>query len=205
MRHFADGKLRVHVFAVIQQHAFRIRLVTPRPAGFLQVVFQRAGDFGVDDQAHVGFVHAHAEGVGGDDDAQTAFDKTVLDIGFFVVAQAGMEVFACPALVFQVACIGFRTFAPPHEHHCAAFLAVEFVVQQFVDPLFFPVVGNFLHVVKQVVALVVADKLFELDACFRAEILGDVGQHVGLGGGGETTYRRNRAAFAVFGDEFDRV
>ena len=47
---------------------------------------------------------------------------------------------------------------------------VEFAVQQFVDVAVFKVVWNLQNLVKQIAALVAADKLFELDAQFFAEM-----------------------------------
>ena len=49
-------------------------------ARLLQVVLQGAGDIGVDDQAHVRLVDAHAEGVGGDDGLQVTADEALLDV-----------------------------------------------------------------------------------------------------------------------------
>jgi hypothetical protein len=46
--------LRLDVFLVVEQHAARILQITSGPPGFLQVVFQRAGDVGMDDEAHIG-------------------------------------------------------------------------------------------------------------------------------------------------------
>ena len=82
--------LAFDVVGGVEQHATRRRPVAPGPAGFLQVVFQRTGDVGVDDQAHVGFVDAHAEGVGGGDDAQFAGDECFLRVLLGFRRQAGV-------------------------------------------------------------------------------------------------------------------
>ncbi|MNZ59018.1 hypothetical protein D3C78_770410 [compost metagenome] len=67
LRALAEAELGLDVLRVVEQHAACLLLVAAGAPGFLQVVLQRAGYVGVHHQAHVLLVHAHAEGVGGDD------------------------------------------------------------------------------------------------------------------------------------------
>ncbi len=60
--------LAFDVIGNVEQHAMRRRPVASGPPGFLQVVFQRTGDVGMDDKTDIGFVDSHAEGVGRGDD-----------------------------------------------------------------------------------------------------------------------------------------
>ena len=206
LRHFADGKLCVHVFAVIQQHAFCLYLITPCSARFLQIIFQRAGDFSVNNQAYVRFIHAHTKGVGSDNNAQTTANKLVLNIGFFVVPQACVEMLTCPALFFQVSRIGFRTFPPSDKYHGSTALMIKFTMQQLVDFLLFKAIWNLQHIIKQIVALVVTNKLAELNTSLFTEMVSDVGEDIGFGSSSKTTYRSHRTViFAVFSDKFDCV
>lgn len=82
--------LALDVVGGVEQYATRRRPVAAGSTGFLQVVFQRAGDVGVDDQANVGFVDAHAEGVGGGDDAQFSRDEGFLRVLLGFRRQAGV-------------------------------------------------------------------------------------------------------------------
>ena len=50
-RRFAE--LALHVAARIEQHAMRRHTVAPGAARLLKKVFERAGDFGMDHEAHV--------------------------------------------------------------------------------------------------------------------------------------------------------
>ncbi|OPZ09086.1 MAG: hypothetical protein BWZ08_00699 [candidate division BRC1 bacterium ADurb.BinA292] len=73
-----------------KQNAVGVEPVAPGPAAFLLVVFQRAGHRGVDHEANVGLVDAHAEGDGGDDDLDAVIDEVLLIAPADVVLQAGM-------------------------------------------------------------------------------------------------------------------
>ena len=92
-----EAELGFDVLLVVQQHAARRRAVPPGTPGLLQVVLQRAGDVGVHDEADVGLVHAHAEGVGRDDHAQRARDEVLLDLPLGPRLEPGVEVRAGPA------------------------------------------------------------------------------------------------------------
>ena len=158
----------------------------------------------MDDRAHVFFVHAHAEGVGGDDDAQLAVDKALLDVGFFVGAQSGVVVRARPVLLFEVFADGFGAFAAGDEDDGAAVLVAEFALQQFVDAVFFFAVGGLLDFVGEVVAFVTAEKFVEGDAEGLGEVGADFVQYVRFGSGGEAA-DGGQVAAVVFFDVFGGV
>ena len=74
-----QAELPLDVIWRMEEYATRRPLVAAGAARFLQVVFQGAGDVGMNHHAHVRFVDAHAEGVGRDDHPQCAVDETLLD------------------------------------------------------------------------------------------------------------------------------
>ncbi|MPN55448.1 hypothetical protein SDC9_203130 [bioreactor metagenome] len=55
----------------------------------------------MDDQTHVGLVHAHAEGVGGGNDAQAAGEKGFLHRAFFRRQHASVKMAAGEPGLFQ--------------------------------------------------------------------------------------------------------
>ena len=61
-------ELALHVVLRVEQHAARRLAVASGAARLLEIVFQRSGDVGMDDQPHVRLVDPHAEGVGRRDD-----------------------------------------------------------------------------------------------------------------------------------------
>ena len=87
------AKLALNVVLGVEQHAAGILTVASGAAGLLQVVLQGAGDVGVNDQPHVGFVDAHAEGVGGDDGPDVAPYEALLHVLFGFRRQSGVEMF----------------------------------------------------------------------------------------------------------------
>ena len=70
--------LRADVRVVEEELAPGVGAVASRPAHLLVVGLQRAGHVPVDDEADVGPIHAHAEGVGGDDHGRLAVHEGVL-------------------------------------------------------------------------------------------------------------------------------
>ena len=66
--------------------------VAPGAAGFLVVVLEGLREGPVDDEADVGFVDAHAEGGGGDDDvvAGRVGEPGICSVGFFLLGEAGV-------------------------------------------------------------------------------------------------------------------
>ena len=131
-RAFAQAELGFDVMRGIQQHAARVVLVASSATGLLQVVFQGAGNVGVYDQAHVLLVHAHAEGVGGDDHLQPAAQKRVLDILFLMGLEAGMKVLAKPLLAAEKVGQVLRLLSAGDEHHRATAAVAKLVGEELV-------------------------------------------------------------------------
>ena len=65
--------------------------IAPGAPGLLEVLLERAGDVDVYNEAHVGLVDAHAEGVGGDHDAQLAGHPSVLPLGLHLPTEPGVK------------------------------------------------------------------------------------------------------------------
>ncbi len=82
--------LQAHVRVVEQQHALGVVAVAPAAAGFLVVGLGAARYVGVDDHANVSLVHAHAEGVGGDDGVELAGHERVLRARAGAVVETGV-------------------------------------------------------------------------------------------------------------------
>ena len=74
----------------VEQQALGVEAVAAGAAGLLLVVLERLGRAGVDDEAHVRSIDAHAEGDGGDDDVGALVDEGVLVARALVVGQAGV-------------------------------------------------------------------------------------------------------------------
>ena len=72
---------------VVENDAAAFAAVAPGAARFLIVAFQAVRAGAVDDEAHVGLVNAHAEGVGGDQRVQVAVEPALLHL----VALGGVE------------------------------------------------------------------------------------------------------------------
>ena len=92
----------------------------------------------MDDDAHIGLVDAHAEGVGGDDDLEVAGDEGLLDVLFQAGIEPGMEMGAGPAHVLEEGGDFLGTFAPRGKDHGAAVAVTaprgaKFLFQQAVD------------------------------------------------------------------------
>ena len=85
------AELALHVVLRVEQYAACPLLIPSSAARLLQVVLQGAGDIGVDDQAHVRLVDAHAEGVGGDDGLEVTTDEALLDVLLGLRGQSRME------------------------------------------------------------------------------------------------------------------
>ena len=75
-------ELALYVVRRVQQHATGRLLVAAGTAGLLQVVLQGSGNVGVNHQAHVRLVNAHAKGVCRDDHPQFSVDEALLGILF---------------------------------------------------------------------------------------------------------------------------
>ena len=72
------------------------------PARFLEVCLYGAWGVGVNDEAHVGLVDAHAEGVGGHDDAFLVSLPVGLMSVFHGDVKSGMEICRAEARLLQV-------------------------------------------------------------------------------------------------------
>ena len=67
----------------------------------MEVGFQRVGDVGVDNEANVGLVDAHAEGVGGDNDTYSAVHPLVLFAVAGGAVKAGVVVVGRDTVLLQ--------------------------------------------------------------------------------------------------------
>lgn len=141
----------------------------------------------MDHHTHIGFVHAHAEGIGGDDDAQIAGDEGLLDILLEPRFQPGVEAGGGPPHVFQVGGEVLGTLAAGREHHRPARRTAEFLLQQAVDERH---AFRFLHrhhLVMEVVARQAPIHDLERHAQAVAQVLGDIGDHLPPGRRGEAS------------------
>ena len=89
------------VAAGIEQDAAGGQSVAACSAGFLVVAFDVLGEVGVDDEADVGLVDAHAKGDGGDDDLCLAEDEGVLVLFADLVGEAGVVGEGLDVLLFE--------------------------------------------------------------------------------------------------------
>ena len=95
------AELPFHVLRRIKEHASRGLPVPPRAACLLHVVLQRTGNVRVDHQAHVRFVDAHSEGIGGRNHPQLAADESLLHALLRFRGQARVKVFRGHVLKLQ--------------------------------------------------------------------------------------------------------
>ena len=82
----AEGR----VLRRIKQQRFGRGAVAARAAGLLVVGFERGRNPPVHHEAHVGAVHAHPEGVRGDDEVEPAGHEVVLHVGPLGVGEPGV-------------------------------------------------------------------------------------------------------------------
>ena len=163
-----EAELGFDVLLVVQQHAARRRAVPPGTPGLLQVVLQRAGDVGVHDEAHVGLVHAHAEGIGRDHHAQRARDEVLLDLPLGPRLEPGVEVLAGPALAVDQLGHGLGVLARGGEDDCTAGVVAECLAQQLDHA------GRLLR------ASHGDDFVFQVGALMPARVQGEVEAQLGL-------------------------
>ena len=202
----AQAKLLFDVLIVEDEDAFGGLAVPAGPAGLLQVVFQRARDIGVDDQAHILLVDAHAEGVGRADDRGGAADETVLDALLQRGLQAGVEGFGRVPVLLQEFGQFLGVLAGRAVDNNAALVVVagpQHVVNRLV--LTVPVRGQ--DFVVQVGALDTAGKMEEPETKLALDDVGDLRGHILLGRGGEALHGRDGdlLPFGEFTDEADGV
>ncbi len=89
------------IAAGIEQHALGFQAVAAGPARFLLVMLDRLGHGGVQDEADVGAVDAHAESDGGHDQVAFLLRRTLLARPAFLGRQAGVIGPALDALGLQ--------------------------------------------------------------------------------------------------------
>ena len=82
--------LNAHILPAVQQNAVGGRTVAPGAPGLLIVAFQILGHIVVDHIAHIGFVDAHAEGVGGHHDLYPVKQKILLVLLALGLLQPGV-------------------------------------------------------------------------------------------------------------------
>ena len=71
----------------------RVRAVSARPAGFLEVALEGARNLGVNHRTHIRFVDSHAEGVGGDHDVDVTVVEAALDLTLSLRRETGVKMF----------------------------------------------------------------------------------------------------------------
>ena len=187
------AELPFHILLGIQQHASREFPVAPGAPCFLQEVLQRSRDIRMNDEPDIGFVDAHAESVGGDNHPQFAVDETLLGKLLGLGLQSGMEmgsgqVFADEVVrdVFAMPpgrAVDDRAARPVRRQigHERPVDILELVCRIRIDD----------HKIEVLPPGATVEYL-KLDAEFLAEVVLNVPHNVGLGGGGQANYRRNR-------------
>ena len=158
----------------------------------------------MNDNAHVFFVHAHTKGIGGNDDAQVAFNKTFLDVGFFVDTQSGMKVFACPVLLFKKLTNVFCAFTARDKDDGATCLVIQFTLQDFMNADILFAARDFQYFVIKVVAFVPSHKFMEGNAKVFLKMFADFFQDIWLGCRGKATDSGQVICVMLF-DEFGGI
>ena len=200
------AELALHVVLRVEQDATRPLLVPSSAARLLEIVLQRAGDVGVDDQANVRLVDAHAEGVGGDDGPQVAADEALLDVLLRLRGQPRVEVVRIHALGLQER-RQLLAVAPRGavDDRPARLIRRQVGLQYLVD------VGGLLprarphHDELQIGTLSSAVEDLEVDAQLLPEVVDDLGLHVGFGGRREAEDRRDWPIPRLLADEAPHV
>ncbi len=150
----------------------------------------------MDDEAHIGLVHAHAEGVGGDDHPQFAGDERTLDLLFQTRFEPGVIMGAGPAHVLEKAgyFLGAGALAGKNngttDLRCAAGEA-ELHLQKAVDQRIFLRRADGNDFVVQVFPLVAAIEDAQAHAQRFLEVGTDVFDDLLLGGCGKATHWRH--------------
>ena len=193
----ADGLAEAaDVGAVPEQDGEGVLSVTPGPPRLLEVGLERVGHVEVADEAHVGLVDAHAEGIGRHDDARLAALPRVLDAGARLARQAGVVAFGAFALGAQEGRQVFRALAARHVDDAAAFHApADF--QQAAH-----LVVGLAEDVRQVRPGEVAGQEVRL---FEAEFVHDVGRDLRRGGGRQGHHRHGGAEELPNGSDLEVV
>jgi len=178
--------LAFHIVSGVEQDTARLLAVASSPAGLLQVVFQRARNVRMHDQADIGLVDAHAEGIGRGDHAQRAANKCLL--GFLlafgrqsrVVGRSGQSFIAQEGGHFLDLLAGGAV-----DDRTACCIGRQLLVDQAGHPGEFFRRRGFDHVEVEVLAFRATVEDPQRDAKALAEMRHDVGHHLGLGCGGQ--------------------
>ena len=140
----------------------------------------------MDDKPHVGLVDAHAEGVGGSDHFQVAVDEPLLNVLLGVRRQTGMKMTGAEVLGVQK--LGYllgSVAAGAVDDSASRLVGRQVGRQQVMDE------GELLasrrrdDLEAQVVPLRTAVEDLEIDAQAFLEMLDDLRDDGGLGGGGQ--------------------
>ena len=175
--------LALDVVGDVEQHAAGGGPVASGAPGLLQVILERAGDVGVDDQPHVGLVDAHAEGVGRGDDAQRAGNEGLLGFLLGLRWQLGVVRRGGQPLVAEKARELFGLLARGAVGDgAAADLRRQVLLDQAGHLLELFRHGGLDDVELEVLALRAAVQRAHLDAQLLAEMADDVGDDFRLGG-----------------------
>ena len=192
-----EAELRLDVVVGRQQHRRRRLAVAPGAADLLHVGLQRAGDLEVHDQPDVGLVDAHAERVGGADDAAFAGEEPLLHRLLLRHVEAGVERLGLDAGDLQQlgGLLGVAARRRVDEH-AAARAGGELVGHQFAQAGHLVVGRHRLDAQRQVGARRVAVEDLQVLAEFVAEVPQDLVAHLRLGGRGHAGDRRWRRGVA---------
>ena len=200
------AELALHVLRRVEQHAASRLPVTSGPPSLLEVVLQRSGNVGVDNQPHVRLVDPHAEGVGGRDDPQLALDEALLHALLDLGRQLGMEVIRRDVLLLEefrhlLGLPARRAVDDGATGHVRRKIRHQYLVK--VSELL--AAGGRYHREFQVLALSAAVEDRQLDAELVAEMGRNVLHHFRLRGCGEAEHRRNRTLSRLLADEAPHV
>ena len=80
----------LHIGLAVEGYASPLATVAASTTSFLIVAFDAFGDIVVDDEAHIGFIYAHAKGDGGHDDIHFFGEEFILIFGAHLVVEASV-------------------------------------------------------------------------------------------------------------------
>ena len=196
------AELPLDVLLGVEQDAAGLPAVPARPPGLLQVILQGAGYVGVNHQADVGFVYAHAEGVGGGDGPQASLDEALLHVLLPLRSESGVEVVGGDVLRLQE--IGHLLRVVPGgavDDGSAGLAGWQVGFQDPADVIEFLGGGGPDHHEFQVGALGPAVQHLHLNAQDLLEVFDDLLLDVGFGGGGQAEDGWRRRIAGLFPDE----
>ena len=198
-------ELPLDVVRRVQQHAARRVTVAAGPPRLLQVVLERPRDVGVNHQAHIGLIDAHAERVGGCDHPKLTADEAPLDVLPGLRRQTGVETGRRDLLFPQELGHLFRRQARGAVHDRASGVIRRQVSHQdLVNVREFLALGRH-HLELEVRSLGAAVEDLELHAELVPEVVPDVVHDIGLGRRGQAEHRRNRLLPRLLADDAPHV